>query len=190
MLPGTCTGPIISPEGTFTNAPRTVTTFPQFYGPIALTVDGAGTLYYVSSGGVDLNYINGVAAGATTPTLNISYTATGQIQGSNVAVDRAGNLYIPAAVSGPATIAGNTVTLSSVGLVTLRASEAADTDYTASSQQASFNMAQAQLTVTTNNATRYYGAANPVFIGSVTGARSTATRLLRASRQPQRPPRR
>jgi hypothetical protein len=103
----------------------TVTTFPQFYGPIALTVDGAGTLYYVSSGDVGLNFINGVAAGATTPTLNISYTATGQIQGSNVAVDKAGNLYVPetdgvtvltAANNYAATTLASTLTISALAL--------------------------------------------------------------------------
>jgi hypothetical protein len=36
-------------------------------------------------------------------------------------------------------------------------------------------VAQVQLTVTTNNATRYYGAANPAFIGSVTGAKYSDT---------------
>lgn len=77
-------------------------------------------------------------------------------------------------VSGPATISSTTVTLTLIGLVPLRASEAADTNYAASSRQVSFSVARAQLTVTANNVTRYYGAANPAFTGSV-AARHTVT---------------
>lgn len=46
-------------------------------------------------------------------------------------------------VSGPATISGNTVTLTGAGTVTLNASEAADPNYTAGSQTATFTVAKA-----------------------------------------------
>ena len=78
-------------------------------------------------------------------------------------------------VSGAATISGNTVTLNGVGTVTLLASEAADTNYNAASQQVSFAVVQAPLTEAANNATRAYGLANPTFTGTVTGQKYSDT---------------
>ncbi|MEO6922329.1 MAG: Ig-like domain repeat protein, partial [Bryocella sp.] len=72
-------------------------------------------------------------------------------------------------VSGPATISGSTVTLTGAGSVKLNAAQVADTNYAGGSQDAEFLVSQAQLAVTANNATRYYGAANPVFSGTITG---------------------
>ncbi len=46
-------------------------------------------------------------------------------------------------VSGPATISGSTVTLSGAGTVTLQASEAADTNYSATTKNASFTISTA-----------------------------------------------
>jgi hypothetical protein len=64
------------------------------------------------------------------------------------------------------------VTLTGIGTVTLQAFEAADVNYTAGTKTASFTVAAAGLQVTANNATRLYGAANPVFTGKVLGAAS------------------
>jgi sugar lactone lactonase YvrE len=50
-------------------------------------------------------------------------------------------------VSGPATISGNLLTITGAGSVTLQASQAANGNYTAGSQNASFAVAQAQLGV-------------------------------------------
>jgi Bacterial Ig-like domain (group 3)/MBG domain (YGX type) len=74
--------------------------------------------------------------------------------------------------SGPAIVWGSTLTLTGIGTVTLQASEAADVNYTAGTKTASFTVSATGLQVTANNATRLYGAANPVFTGAVLGAKS------------------
>jgi hypothetical protein len=74
-------------------------------------------------------------------------------------------------LSGSATVAGNLVTLTGGGAITLQASVAAAGNYLAGTTSANFNVAVTALTVTVNNATRYYGAANPSFTASVTGAK-------------------
>jgi CSLREA domain-containing protein len=77
--------------------------------------------------------------------------------------------------SGPAIVWGSTLTLTGIGTVTLQASEAADVNYTAGAKTASFTVSATGLQVTANNATRLYGAANPVFTGAVLGAKSGDT---------------
>jgi hypothetical protein len=72
--------------------------------------------------------------------------------------------------SGPATISGGTVSLTGAGTVVLLASQAGNNDYSAATATQSFQVTPAPLTVTANNATRAYGAANPTFSGTVTGA--------------------
>ncbi len=78
-------------------------------------------------------------------------------------------------VSGPATITGSTVTLTGAGTVVLQASEAADSNYTAASKNATFTVGAATLTVTATNASRSYGAPNPTFTGTYSGAIGTDT---------------
>jgi hypothetical protein len=73
--------------------------------------------------------------------------------------------------SGPATIAGGTVTLTGVGTVVLKATQAGDANYAAATPVTqSFAVTQAQLTATASNASRAYNTANPTFTGTVTGA--------------------
>ena len=72
--------------------------------------------------------------------------------------------------SGPATISGNTVTLTGVGTVVLKASQAGDAQNSAATATQSFQVTPAPLTVAANNATRVSGTTNPVFSGTVTGA--------------------
>ena len=72
--------------------------------------------------------------------------------------------------SGPASIAGGTVTLTGAGTVVLQASQAGNADYSAATTTQSFQVTPATLTVSANNASRAYGAANPAFTGTVTGA--------------------
>ena len=74
-------------------------------------------------------------------------------------------------ISGPATVSGSTVTLNGIGSVILQASQAADANFVAGAKQASFTVSAATLTATAANATRVYGAANPAFTGTVTGAK-------------------
>ena len=59
----------------------------------------------------------------------------------------------------------------SVGSHTLNASYVGDANYAAVvATPVSFTVSTATLTLTANNATRFYGAANPVFTGSISGA--------------------
>ncbi len=72
--------------------------------------------------------------------------------------------------SGPAVINGGTVTVTGAGTVVLQAAQAGNTDYSAATATQSFQVTRAPLTVTASNATRAFGAANPTFSGTVTGA--------------------
>ena len=55
------------------------------------------------------------------------------------------------------------------GTYTVVATFAGSADYTPASAQATFAITPAKLTVTANNATRVYGAANPTFTDTITG---------------------
>jgi hypothetical protein len=72
--------------------------------------------------------------------------------------------------SGPAVIAGGTVTLTGAGTVVLQAAQAGNTDYSAATTTQSFQVTPVALSVSANNASRVFGAANPAFSGTVTGA--------------------
>jgi hypothetical protein len=88
------------------------------------------------------------------------------------ATSSAGNKYpVTIAVqSGPATMSGGIVTVTGTGTVVLQAAQAGDANYSAATATQSFQVTPAQLTVRANNATRVFGAANPAFGGTVTGA--------------------
>jgi hypothetical protein len=72
--------------------------------------------------------------------------------------------------SGPAVIAAGTVTLTGSGTVVLQAAQAGGADYSPATATQSFQVTPAALNVTAGNASRDYGAANPAFTGTVTGA--------------------
>ena len=72
--------------------------------------------------------------------------------------------------SGPATINGGVVTLTGAGTVVLQATQAGNVDYSSATANQSFQVTPAPLSVTANNASRIYGAANPAFSGTITGA--------------------
>jgi hypothetical protein len=73
-------------------------------------------------------------------------------------------------VSGPATISGSTVTLTGAGSVVLQTSQAAAGSYATGTKTTSIMVNKATLTITANNTVRVFGAANPTFTGTVTGA--------------------
>jgi hypothetical protein len=72
-------------------------------------------------------------------------------------------------LSGPATVSGNTLTLTGAGTVTVRASQVGDSSYNPASLDRSFTVSPALLTVTADNKNRLYGAANPALTASYTG---------------------
>src|SRR5262249_11401560 len=65
-------------------------------------------------------------------------------------------------VSGPATVAGDTVSIISTGMVTIRASQSGDANFKpATMVERSFTTTAATLTVSADNKTKVYGAAVP-----------------------------
>lgn len=80
-----------------------------------------------------------------------------------------GQTVICQVISGPGSIAGNTLTFTGVGTVTVSASAAANGSYAAGS--ASFNVVvtPAPLTITVANANRVAGAQNPAFSSTASG---------------------
>jgi hypothetical protein len=76
-------------------------------------------------------------------------------------------------VSGPATLTGNTITITGAGTVTIRAAQPGSTAFNAAPNvDQSFAVSPAALTVTADSKSRVYGAANPALSGSVTGIRN------------------
>lgn len=67
-------------------------------------------------------------------------------------------------------IADDMVSLMGAGTVVLQATRAGEAKYGPASATRSFQVTPASLTVSANNATRAFGAANTTFTGSVTGA--------------------
>jgi trimeric autotransporter adhesin len=72
-------------------------------------------------------------------------------------------------VSGPATIAGSTVTITGVGTVVLQASQAANGNYTPGTQNATFTVSAEPLTITASSPTVSYGASAPTITPSYSG---------------------
>jgi hypothetical protein len=73
-------------------------------------------------------------------------------------------------LSGPATISGNTVTITGAGTVTVQATQPGNATWNpAPPVNQGFNVAKAALTVTADSKTRSYGAANPALTASYTG---------------------
>jgi CSLREA domain-containing protein len=66
-------------------------------------------------------------------------------------------------VSGPATVSGNTVTITGAGSVTLRATQAGDGTYDSASADQTFTVAPALLRVIAASKTKVFGAPNPAF---------------------------
>jgi hypothetical protein len=73
-------------------------------------------------------------------------------------------------ISGPATVAGNVLTITGAGTVTVQANQAGDAQYQAATPvQQSFTVSPATLTLTAANLSTAYGSAIPTFTYSVTG---------------------
>jgi len=66
-------------------------------------------------------------------------------------------------VSGPATVNGNTVTITGAGSVTLRATQAGDGAYDSASADQTFTVAPVLLRVIADSKTKVFGAPNPAF---------------------------
>src|SRR6202008_1283384 len=93
----------------------------------------------------------------------ISFTVPPQSSGAApfavAATSNSTGAFTYSVVSGPATIAGNTVTLTGAGTVVLMASEAADSNYAAASKNASFTVGLGTPTIAFTVPNQSYGAA-------------------------------
>jgi hypothetical protein len=138
---------------------------------------GTCTLQATQSGNTTFAAATPVSASFTVTMLapTISFTVSNQSYGAAAfsvsASSNSTGVFTYAVTSGPAIVSGSTLMLTGIGTVTLQASEAPDVNYTAGTKTASFTVAATGLQVTANNATRLYGAANPVFTGTVLGAK-------------------
>ena len=131
--------------GTFT---YTVVSGPATISGSTVTVTGTGTVVLQASEVADSNYTANTqnasfTVAAITPT--ISFTVPNHTYGDAAftvsATSDSTGAFTYTVVSGPATISGLTVTLTGAGTVVLQASEAADTNYTAATQNVTFTVA-------------------------------------------------
>jgi len=80
------------------------------------------------------------------------------------------SLAVSYTVSGPATLSGSTVVITGVGTVSVTASQPGNNTYAAAtSVTQTFVVAQATLTVSTSNVSRYINTSNPSFAYTITG---------------------
>ncbi len=131
-----------------------------------VTLTGAGTVVLQASEAADSNYAAATknatfTVGLGTPT--ISFTVGNQTYGAApFAVSATSNstgAFTYSVVSGPATIAGSTVTLTGAGTVVLQASEAADSNYAAATRNATFTVGAGAPTISFTVGNQTYGAA-------------------------------
>ena len=147
------------------------------------TTLAAGTHNVTATYGGDINFstsvsaaatvvVNGVAQTVTFATLptSVVYSSTGIVVSATASSGLAVTLSV---TSGPGTLSGtasgSTLTLTGVGTVVLKASQAGNSTNAAASATATVVVTAAPLTVVVNNASRAFGAANPTFTGTVTG---------------------
>ena len=161
LVTATCTG---------ASSPRTCTasysTASLMVGSHTITgTQAADATYTQASGTATLS----VTSTAPAITFNVPNHTYGDAPFTVAATSPSTGSFIYTVVSGPAIINVNSVSITGVGTVVLQAAQAADANYTAGSKQATFTIAPAPLTVSANNATRVYGAANPTFSGTITG---------------------
>src|SRR6202041_1568096 len=117
-------------------------------------------------------FVNGlVTIGVGTPAIvfSVANQTYGAVPFTVAATSNSTGAFTYSVVSGPATISGATVTLTGAGTVVLKASEAADSSYAASSQTASFTVARASLTVTAASQTIAFGGTLAPYTASLTG---------------------
>lgn len=141
-----------------------------------VTVTGVGTVQLQASQAAAGNYAAGTqhasfnVAGITPAiALSIGTHTFGDAPFAVAATSNSTGAISYAIVSGPATLAGSTITLTGSGDVVVQASQVANGNYLAGTQDVSFHVNQATLIITASNTTRVYGTSNPSFTGTITG---------------------
>ena len=112
-----------------------------------VTLTGAGTVVLQASEAADSNYTAATknatfTVGLATPTISLHGPQPDLWRCSlpGRATSNSTGAFTYTVVSGPATISGSTVTLTGAGTVVLQASEAADSNYTAATKNATFTV--------------------------------------------------
>jgi hypothetical protein len=144
----------------------TVVSGPAIISGSTITVTGTGPVVLLASQAADSNYTVAtqnasftVAAGTPTITFTVPNHTYGDAAFAVSATSNSTGVFTYTVVSGPATISGSTVTLTGVGTVVLKASEAADSNYTASTQNTSFTVAAGTPTISFTIPNHTYGDA-------------------------------
>ena len=146
-----------------------------------VTLTGAGSVTLKASQAADSNYIAGstnaiFTVGAGTPTIN--FAVLNQTYGAApftvAATSNSTGAFTYSVVSGPATISGATVTLTGAGSVTLKASQAADSNYIAGSTTATFTVGAGTPTINFAVLNQTYGAA-PFGVSATSNSTGTIT---------------
>jgi CSLREA domain-containing protein len=157
------------PNQTYSTTPFTVTatsnstgafTYSVVSGPATIagnsvTMTGTGTVVLKASEAATADYTTGtqnatftISAGAPTITFTVPNQTYSATPFTVTATSNSTGAFTYSVVSGPATISGNSVTMTGTGTVVLEASEAAAGDYAAGTQNATFTISAAAPTIT------------------------------------------
>lgn len=155
---------------------------------VTLTYNGNSTAptsagnYPVVGSIVDSNYFGGasgtLAIAKADQGLAFSSLANRNFGDAAFAVTATSNSGLPISynvVSGPATVSGNTVTLTGAGSVTVRASNGGDTNYDAASVEGSFSVGKAVATVTLGGLSQSYDGSAKVAVATTQPSGLTVT---------------
>jgi large repetitive protein len=140
-------------------------------GTVVVVANQLGNANYTAASQVTASVVVNQAAQTITFTPPVSPVTYGV---SSIALSATSTSHLPVTftvLSGPATLSGNTLTITGVGTVEVAANQGGSANYTAASQVTeSVLVNRSGLSLTANNASKIYGTANPALSGTVTGA--------------------
>ena len=102
-----------------------------------------------------------------TPPASAPYSTTPMVLNATLSVTGPTISYTVDA--GPGVISGNQLTLTGAGTIVVEATSTASNGYAAANAVGYITVTPVSLTISASNASRFYGATNPAFTGSVTG---------------------
>jgi len=154
--------------GPVTEATAATSTSPAGTYPISFATQGLTATNYT------FNYVGGtltvVGGAAQTISFGALPNVTYGVSSLTLSATASSGLPVSYAVSGPATMSGNALTITGAGAVTVTANQAGNANYAAAAPVSqSFTVNKAGLTVAANNASMVYGQAMPDFSYIVSG---------------------